>query len=183
MTVTIMHQHAAAGHIIRMEPCDVEIIDVNRRLQKLVLDLFNDYIFAIDQDENISRAKMHRVCPAFDWGVEGMPRRSYDLFAIDEDMNQLVRLVNIGLHDGAKRDFTGLLIPGPNPIAGLNLLNRFAARISTILGSFNETKCVRISKAHRSACQAAADGVKEGITASARKLFSGSRLNKCIFGT
>ena len=74
-SAAIMHQHATASHIIRVEPRNVEVVDVDRRFQKLVLDLFNDYIFAVDQNQNISCAKMHRVCPALDRRVEGMPRR------------------------------------------------------------------------------------------------------------
>ena len=81
-----MHQYPSIGHIIRMEPCNIEVIDVDRCFQKFMLDLFNDYIFAIDQNQNISCAKMDRVCPALARRVEGMPRRSYDLFAIDKDM-------------------------------------------------------------------------------------------------
>ena len=110
-----------------MEPRNVEVVDVDRRFQKFVLNLLNNYIFAVDEDKDISRSEMDRIRPTFDRGIEGMPRRGYDLLTLDEDMHQFVRFVDVGLHDGTEGDFSGFLIPGPYPIARLNLFNRLGA--------------------------------------------------------
>ena len=58
-----------------------------------MLDLLNDYIFTIDKDKDISCAKMDRVCPAFDRGVEGivmiritMTTVTIDLFTVKKNI-------------------------------------------------------------------------------------------------
>lgn len=60
---SIMHQHANAD-IIGMIILNLEVIDLDGRFQKLMLNFFNDDILAVDEDENISRTEMRRACPA-----------------------------------------------------------------------------------------------------------------------
>ena len=52
-----MHQHAG-GDIIGMIILNLEVIDLDRAFQQLMLHLFNDYIFSVDEDENVTRAEV-----------------------------------------------------------------------------------------------------------------------------
>ncbi len=67
-----MHQHADAGNIIGMVAGDLEVIDMDGTFQDLVLDFFHNHIFAVDQHQNIARAKPAGLRPALYWRVEGM---------------------------------------------------------------------------------------------------------------
>lgn len=60
------------------------------------MDFFDDDILAVDKDENITRPEFTGLCPALDRRIEWMPRRCNDFFAVCPDMNQLIRLVDIG---------------------------------------------------------------------------------------
>ena len=71
-----------------MIPLNLEVVDFNRGFQQLMLHLLHNDIFAIDQNQDVTRTKMHRRRPALDRGIEGMRRRRYDLFTLDEDMYQ-----------------------------------------------------------------------------------------------
>ena len=56
-----MHQHANAD-IIGMIILNLEVIDLDGRFQKLMLNFFNDDILAVDEDENISCTEIRRAC-------------------------------------------------------------------------------------------------------------------------
>ena len=60
------------------------------------MDFFDDDILAVDKDENITRPEFTGLCPALDRRIEWMSRRCNDFFAVCPDINQLVRLVDIG---------------------------------------------------------------------------------------
>lgn len=60
------------------------------------MDFFDDDILAVDKDENVTRPEFTGLCPALDRRIEWMSRRCNDFFAVCPDMNQLVRLVDIG---------------------------------------------------------------------------------------
>lgn len=60
------------------------------------MDFFDDDILTVDQDENVTRPEFTGLCPALDRRIEWMSRRCNDFFAVCPDMNQLVRLVDIG---------------------------------------------------------------------------------------
>ena len=53
----VMHQHTT-GHIVGVIICNLEIVDLDRALQQLMLNLFYDDIFAVDQDENVTRTHL-----------------------------------------------------------------------------------------------------------------------------
>lgn len=61
-----------------------------------MLDFFHNDILAVDKDENITRPEFTGLCPALDRRIEWMSRRCNDFFAVCPDINQLVRLVDIG---------------------------------------------------------------------------------------
>ncbi len=63
MCIQVMHQHADVGNIISMIILNLEIIDDYGRFQNFVLYLFNNHIFAVDQNQDISRAKANSICP------------------------------------------------------------------------------------------------------------------------
>ena len=104
----------------------MEIIDFNGIFQQLVLDLFDDNIFTVDEDENIARAEVRRVRPALGGAVERMRRRSNDLLAVDENVCQLGRFVDIGLNDLLERNIVRFLVPCPDEVADFDLLDRNA---------------------------------------------------------
>ena len=68
---------------------DLEVVDLDRVFEQLVLDLFDDNIFAVDEDENITRAEVRRVCPALGRTIERMRRRGNDFLTVDENVRQL----------------------------------------------------------------------------------------------
>ena len=74
----------------------LEIVDLDRILQQLMLNLLHNDVLAVDQNENIPRSEFVGLCPALDRRIEWMPWRCNDFFAVCPDMNQLVRLVDIG---------------------------------------------------------------------------------------
>ena len=59
-----MHQHPIVGYIIGMIIRNLEVIDLDRAFEQLVLDFFNDDIFAVDKDENVTRPEVRRIRPA-----------------------------------------------------------------------------------------------------------------------
>lgn len=79
---------------------NLEIINLYRAFKELVLDPFDNDILAVDKYQNITGTEMNSFCPAHNRRVEGMPGSRDDLFAVHMDMNQLVRLVDIGLNNG-----------------------------------------------------------------------------------
>ena len=60
---------------------DLEIINFDRVLQQLMLHLFNDGIFAVEKDENVTRAEVRCIRPALDRTIERVRRRSYNFLA------------------------------------------------------------------------------------------------------
>ena len=90
-----MHQHTT-GHIIGVIICNLEIIDLYRVLQQLVLDFFDDDILTVDKDENIARTEVRRIRPSLDRTIERVRRRGNNFLAFDEYVRQLGRLVDIG---------------------------------------------------------------------------------------
>ena len=91
-----MHQHPIIGYIIGMIIRNLEVIDLYRVLQQLMLNLLHNDVLAVDQNENIPRTEFTGLCPAHDRRIERMSRRCNDFFAVCPDMNQLVRLVDVG---------------------------------------------------------------------------------------
>ena len=75
---------------------NLEVIDLYRVLQQLMLNLLHNDVLAVDQNENIPRTEFTGLCPALDRRIERMSRRCNDFFAVCPDMNQLVRLVDVG---------------------------------------------------------------------------------------
>ena len=54
-----------------------------------MLDLFHDDIFAVDKDENVTRAEVRCICPALDRTIERVRRRSNNFLAVNENVRQL----------------------------------------------------------------------------------------------
>ena len=92
-----------------------------------MLDFFNDDIFAVDKDENVTRPEFTGLCPALDRRIERMSRRCNDFFAVCPDMNQLVRLVDIGFDNLFQRNIPGIFIPCPDQIANLDVFDSLIA--------------------------------------------------------
>ena len=78
---------------------DLEIIDLDRVLQQLMLDFFDYDILAIDEDEDITRAEMRSIRPALNRAIERVRRCCNDLLAVHEDVRQFTRLVYISLNN------------------------------------------------------------------------------------
>ena len=53
---------------------DLEVIDLDRVFEQLVLDFFYNNVFTIDEDENIACAEVCRVRPALDGTIERVRR-------------------------------------------------------------------------------------------------------------
>ena len=57
----VMYQHPIVGYIIGMIIRNLEVIDLDRAFEQLMLDLFHDDILTVDKDENVTRAEV-RCC-------------------------------------------------------------------------------------------------------------------------
>ena len=77
----------------------LEVIDLDGAFEQLVLDLFHDDIFTVDQDENVPRPELHRIRPTLHGTIEGMAGRSDDLLALHPNVDQLIRFIDIGLNN------------------------------------------------------------------------------------
>ena len=53
----IMHQHAG-GDIIGMIIRNLEVIDLGRAFEQLMLHFLHNDVFAVDEDENVTRAEV-----------------------------------------------------------------------------------------------------------------------------
>ena len=58
MITRIMHQHTIVRNIIGMIIRNLEVIDLDRAFEQLVLDFFDDDILTVDKDENVTRAHL-----------------------------------------------------------------------------------------------------------------------------
>ena len=94
-----MHQYPIIGYIIGMIVLDLKVIDLDGAFEQLVLDFFDDDIFAVDQDENVTRAEVRRIRPALDRTIERVRRRGNDFLAAHEYVRQLGCLVDIGFNN------------------------------------------------------------------------------------
>ena len=72
---SIMYQHTAACDIVGMVAVNVEVVDIDRCFKKLVLDFFNDDVLAVNENQNITCAKMDGIRPPLYRRIEFMPRR------------------------------------------------------------------------------------------------------------
>ena len=68
---------------------DLEVIDLDRVFEQLVLDFFDNSVFPVDKNENIACAEVCRVCPALGRTIERMRRRGNDFLTVDENVRQL----------------------------------------------------------------------------------------------
>ena len=94
----VMHQHTT-GHIVGVVVCDLEIVDLDRTFQQLMLNLFYDDILTIDKDENVTRTEVRCIRPALDRTIERVRRRGNNFLAARKNVRQLCRLVDIGFDD------------------------------------------------------------------------------------
>lgn len=78
---------------------DLEVIDLDRAFEQLVLNLFYDDILSVDQNENIARAEVRRIRPSLDRTIERVRRRGNNFLAAHKNVRQLCRLVDIGFDD------------------------------------------------------------------------------------
>ena len=68
-----MHQYAGS-YIVGMIILDLEVIDLDWAFKQLVLDFFDNDVFTIDENENITRAEVCRICPALGGAIERVRR-------------------------------------------------------------------------------------------------------------
>ena len=73
---------------------DLEVIDLDRVFEQLVLDFFDNNVFSVDEDENIACAEACRVCPALGGAIKRMRRRGNDFLAVDKNVRQLGRFTD-----------------------------------------------------------------------------------------
>lgn len=90
---------------------NLEVINGYRSFQDFMLNLFNNGIFAIDKNKNVTGTEMDSFRPALDRRVEGVCRCSNDLFTASKDMNQFVCLIHISLNDFFDCNFSGIFVP------------------------------------------------------------------------
>ena len=89
-----MHQHPIVGYIIGMIIRNLEVIDLDRAFEQLMLDLFHDDILTVDKDENVTRAEVRCIRPALDRTIERVRRRGNTFLAVDENVRQLGRFTD-----------------------------------------------------------------------------------------
>ena len=92
-----MHQHTT-GHIVGVVICNLEIIDLDRALQQLMLKLFYNDILTVDKDENVTRTEVRRIRPSLDRTIERVRRRSNNFLAAHKNVRQLGRVFERGFN-------------------------------------------------------------------------------------
>ena len=92
-----MHQHTT-GHIVGVIVRNLEIVDLDRALQQLMLNLFYDDILTVDQNENVTRTEVRCIRPALDRTIERVRRRGNNFLAAHKNVRQLGCLVDIGFN-------------------------------------------------------------------------------------
>lgn len=135
-----MHQYPIIGYIIGMIVLDLKVIDLDGAFEQLVLDFFDDDIFAVDQDKNVPRAEVRCIRPALDRTIERVRRRGNNFLAAHENVRQLGRLVDIGFDDRLERNVPGFFIPCPDKIPCFDFLN------------CDKTRCGSNSRSGNKAC-------------------------------
>ena len=73
---------------------DLEVVDLDRVFEQLVLDFFDNNVLSVDEDENIARTEMCGICPALDRTIERVRRRGNNFLAVDENVRQLGRFTD-----------------------------------------------------------------------------------------
>ena len=117
-----MHQHAG-GDIVGMIILNLEVIDLDGAFEQLVLDFFNNDVFPVDKNQNISRAEVRSVCPALRRTIKRVRRRGNDLLTVDENMRQLIRFIDVGFDNPLQGHVSACLVPCPDEIPDIDLLN------------------------------------------------------------
>ena len=117
-----MYQHAG-GDIVGMIILNLEVIDLDGAFEQLVLDFFNNDVFPVDKNQNISRAEVRSVCPALRRTIERVQRRGNDLLTVDENMRQLIRFIDVGFDNPLQGHVSACLVPCPDEIPDIDLLN------------------------------------------------------------
>lgn len=115
----VQHTHYAPAPHYRIH----NRYDLDGAFEQLVLDLFDDNIFAVDQDENVTRTEVRCIRPALDRTIERVRWRGNNFLAAHENVRQLGRLVDIGFDDRLERNVSGFFIPRPNKIPRSDFFN------------------------------------------------------------
>ena len=111
-------------NIVGMEVFNLKVVDGNRYFKKLMLYLFDNNVLSVNCEKYVAGFKVNSVSPTLAWNVEGMGRCCYYLFAVNRDVNELVRFVDISLEHLFKCGFAGVGIARPDKVAYLDVLNR-----------------------------------------------------------
>ena len=67
-----MHQHTCAGDIVGVVIRNIEVVDGYRSFKDFMLDFFDNYILAVDENEDITGTELNRIRQSLDGGIEGM---------------------------------------------------------------------------------------------------------------
>ena len=117
-----MYQHAG-GDIVGMIILNLEVIDLDGAFEQLVLDFFNNDVFPVDKNQNISRAEVRSVRPALRRTIKRVRRRGNDLLTVDENMRQLIRFIDVGFDNPLQGHVSACLVPCPDEIPDIDLLD------------------------------------------------------------
>lgn len=117
-----MHQHAG-GDIVGMIILNLEVIDLDGAFKQLVLDFFNNDVFPVDKNQNISRAEVRSVRPALRRTIKRVRRRGNDLLTVDENMRQFIRFIDVGFDNPLQSHVSACLVPCLDEIPDIDLLN------------------------------------------------------------
>ena len=78
---------------------NLEVVDGDGCFEDLVLDLFNNNIFTVDQNQNITGTESYRIRPTPYGGIEGMARGGDDLLTVDKHVDQFIGLIDVGFNN------------------------------------------------------------------------------------
>ena len=95
LLASVMYQHTRIGYIVGMVLLDLEVIDLDRAFEQLMLDFFYNNVFAVDEDEDVTGAEVRRIRPALDRTIERVRRRGNNFLAAHENVRQLFALLSI----------------------------------------------------------------------------------------
>ena len=96
---------------------------LTRRSSSSCWTFFNNDVFPVDKNQNISRTEVRSVRPALRRTIKRVRRRSNNLLAVDENMRQLIRFIDVGFDNPLQCHVSACLVPCPDEIPDIDLLN------------------------------------------------------------
>ena len=122
-TICIMHQYSTTRNIIRVIILNLKVIDRYRCFKNLMLNLFDDHIFAIKKLKPIPGTEVYCVSPTLLWYPKWVCWCRGDLFAVYSNMYKFATLTDKTIYNFFEFCLTGRIVRCSNKLARLDFSN------------------------------------------------------------